>query len=324
MIIIKVRNGIGNQLFAYAFGEYMKKKCQKQEIRYDISELPQYVNGRYTISFTEFVKDANILSTKEVRRYLGKVLYFKRLKSNERKITYILERKLVNHVRLFRDYELVKEPIESEEARQSFVNKMVKLQIEENKNYVFDGFWEDIRYVENVKNKIIENLNFNGVKIKEEYKQLIDKHELVTVHIRRGDYINESHSNNYPRYFYTYCDEKYYEIAIKMMENQVTNPLFVFFSDDIEYVKNRYSDMKNKVIIEGQKDYEDLYLMTLCKHHIIANSTFSFWGAYAAKQDGITVAPNIHYSYLKNKDSIWSKKFFEVPSWNYINVEDRI
>ena len=324
MIIIKVRNGIGNQLFTYAFGEYLKEKYPRQKIKYDISELPLYVNGRYTISFTDFVSDADLLTPKEVRKYLGKILYFNRLRSNERNLLDTLERKLVNHVKVPRKLKLIKEPIESEEDKLAFVDKIAKLSVEDNINYVFDGYWEDIRYVERVRDKIKENLNFTGVKIREEYKRIIDSKDLVAIHIRRGDYIKESCSENYPRYFYAYCDESYYKTAIKMIEKQVEMPFFVIFSDDIDYVKKKYDSMKNKIIVENQKDYEDLYLMTICKHHIIANSTFSFWGAYVAKQEGITIAPNIHYSYLKNRDNIWSKKFFEVPGWKYIEVKNRI
>ena len=96
--MIKVRNGIGNQLFSFAFGEYLKNKFPNQIIKYDFSELPYYVNGRYTACFTDFVEDANILTPKEVRKYLGKILYFHRLKSNGDSLLDKIERKIINNV----------------------------------------------------------------------------------------------------------------------------------------------------------------------------------------------------------------------------------
>lgn len=324
MIIIKVRNGIGNQLFTYAFGEFLKKKCLDQIIKYDTSELPLFVNGRYTVSFTDFIVDAEQLTPYEVRHYLGKVLYFKRLRSNEKTIVDSLERKIVNHIRIPKKYELIAEPTESEENKTAFVKEIFSMKLKNNKHYVFDGFWEDIRYVEQVKDVLKANLSFCGVNIGDNYKDIIKGKNLVSVHIRRGDYIKESFATNYPRYYYAYCDESYYREAITKIENQVNDPFFVFFSDDPDYVKKKYKSMNNKIVVEGQKDYEDLYFMTLCKHHIIANSTFSFWGAYVAREEGITIAPSVHYSYLISESDRWSKQFFYVPEWQYIEVDDKI
>lgn len=324
MIIIKVRNGIGNQLFTYALGLYLKMRNPDQEIEYDVSNLPLYVNGRYTVSFTDFVNDANLLNPKEVRHYLGKIFYFGRFHSNQGNRFDNLIKKMVDCVRIPRGFELIKEPDESEKEMETFADEIFGMTFKNNKTYVFDGFWENTRYIDAVKSQLKANITFEKVRIKEEYSKFIYKDNIVAVHIRRGDYIRESFSKNYPRYFYAYCDERYYDIAINLIKQWIRNPIFVFFSDDPIYVKNKYKTLNNKVVVEGQRDYEDLYLMTLCKHHIIANSTFSFWGSYIARQEGITIAPNMHYAYLKNSNDIWYKKYFVVPGWKYIDVGDRL
>lgn len=324
MIIIKVRNGIGNQLFIYAFGEFLRMKFPQQKILYDFSELPYSVNGRNTICFSEFVKNVDILEPKDVRKYLGKILYFHRFSSNDKNFLNKLKVKIINNLRVKKNNIYIKEPLDSEEERLKFTDKIFAMNFENN-NYVFDGFWEDIRYAECVKEQLRYNINFSGVDIKNDYKKYINNYSLISVHIRRGDYIKESFSDLYPRYFYAFCDDDYYCKAIEFINDSVKNPMFVFFSDDIDYVKEKYKNITNKIIIEGQRDYEDMYLMTLCDHHIVANSTFSFWGAYLGhNNNGITIAPNLHYARMISHDKIWIKEYFKVDNWKYIEVGDKL
>jgi hypothetical protein len=90
-----------------------------------------------------------------------------------------------------------------------------------------------------------------------------------SVHIRRGDYVDNP---NYVDLTRTY----YYETAVEQFDSDTT---FLFFSDDIAWCKQRFSD-KRFVFVEGFEDYVDLALMSLCDDNIIANSSFSWWGAW--------------------------------------------
>ena len=104
---------------------------------------------------------------------------------------------------------------------------------------------------------------------------------LVSVHVRRADYLNipEHHTN---------LQVEYYERAMKNFEGY--SP--VIFSDDIEWCKNNLN-FNNMVLVEGNSDVEDLWLMSLCKNNIIVNSSFSWWGAYLNKNvDKVVIAPS--------------------------------
>ena len=86
---------------------------------------------------------------------------------------------------------------------------------------------------------------------------------------------------------------RYYEVAMEEMDKRVDSPKWIFFSDDIEWCKGQFSKTKNAIFIEGDwnKPVQDLILMSKCKHHIIANSTFSWWAAYIGNDSAITMYP---------------------------------
>lgn len=105
----------------------------------------------------------------------------------------------------------------------------------------------------------------------------------VAVHVRRGDYLHPANITNFGT-----CPEAYYRKAIDALRQQAPEAELFFFSDDIAWTREHLAfDGAHYVEHDnGQPDWADLYLMTRCRHHIIANSTFSFWGAYLAPQDG--------------------------------------
>jgi hypothetical protein len=113
----------------------------------------------------------------------------------------------------------------------------------------------------------------------------------VSIHIRRGDYITDKYASIYDGV----CGVEYYDRAIKHILSKIENPIFFVFSDDCEWVKNNI-DVPNANFIEwnlGKNSYIDMFLMNQCKHNIIANSTFSWWGAYnnSNLRDGIVISP---------------------------------
>jgi hypothetical protein len=106
----------------------------------------------------------------------------------------------------------------------------------------------------------------------------------VSLHVRRGDYVKDNHQ---------LCDLEYYYHAEHYIKSKISNPLFFIFSDDIEWVRQNLK-ISNCVFVSNQNitDVEELILMSNCSHNIIANSTFSWWGAYLNQNDGkIVIAP---------------------------------
>ncbi len=116
----------------------------------------------------------------------------------------------------------------------------------------------------------------------------------VSIHFRRGDYVgNALHDTK---------NEAYYHSAVALMESKVENPVFYVFSDDILWAKQNFT-AKSKIVFvdfnDALSNFEDIMLMSNCKHNIITNSSFSWWGAWLNNnQDKIVIAPRIWFNDL--------------------------
>ncbi len=109
--------------------------------------------------------------------------------------------------------------------------------------------------------------------------RVINQHEnTVAVHIRRGDYVTNASASA----FHGLCDVDYYKKSIELITSRTTEAKFIFFSDDIAWVKETFFWVPDAYFVENAGSTSsavDMYLMSLCKHNIIANSTYSWWGA---------------------------------------------
>src|SRR3989344_1935716 len=124
--------------------------------------------------------------------------------------------------------------------------------------------------------------------------------DAVSVHIRRGDYLT-------PPDFGGVASREYYERAILHIQNYVPAARFYVFSDDIAWCQNELASLKNATFVSNPelKDFEEMFLMTLAKHHIIANSSFSWWGAWLGQNPTkIVIAPerwsNLHEDWYRD------------------------
>jgi len=121
-----------------------------------------------------------------------------------------------------------------------------------------------------------------ALKLKKEYKGLNFKN-MVAVHVRRTDYLELAD-------YHPVCEKEYYADAAHAMIKENPNVSFLVFSDDKEYCKKLFGELVGWYVIEGNSDIDDLFLMARCRYHIIANSSFSWWGSYLAKSR-LTIAP---------------------------------
>ena len=119
---------------------------------------------------------------------------------------------------------------------------------------------------------------------------LINSSNSTSIHFRRGDYTNSIKAKS----LHDSITSSYYYDSIDLIKNRIADPNFFIFSDDPEWVRNNFN-LENFIIVDLNKDLDplyDLYLMSICKHNIIANSTFSLWGALLGNyNDKITIAP---------------------------------
>lgn len=148
------------------------------------------------------------------------------------------------------------------------------------------GYFQSEKYFQDYSNEIRELFMSYDIDMTDETKELLQKNT-CSIHVRRGDYLK------YPNHHPTQ-NMNYYMKAIKQMPK---DSVFLIFSDDIKWCKENFPDMPEKFrFIEGNKDYEDLYIMSHCKNNIICNSTFSWWAAWLNNNpDKITIAPSIWF-----------------------------
>lgn len=161
-------------------------------------------------------------------------------------------------------------------------------------NITLSGYFQNEKYFWNIADELREDFIFK-YPLKDRNKAIANEiisGESVSIHIRRGDYVsNKSSVNNFVT-----CDNSYYDQAITLIKKRIKKPTFYVFSDDIDWVKNNldFTDSSVRYIDwnKGKNSYMDMQLMSLCKHNIIANSSFSWWGAWLNNNpDKTVIAP---------------------------------
>lgn len=182
-----------------------------------------------------------------------------------------------------------------------------------------DGYWQSYRYFENIEPVIREEFTFHAPPSGKNkiIAEQIEKSESVAVHVRRGDFVTISKTLS--RYG-GICDMNYYQRCFSYIKSKTSDPVFYIFSDDPKWVKenlpvdgkvvyvthnsnkkhskweNNYYYRNSLLLFKNlipEKGFEDLRLMSLCKHFIIANSSFSWWGAWLGKNKSkIVCAPS--------------------------------
>jgi len=162
-------------------------------------------------------------------------------------------------------------------------------------NSIIDGFFQSEKYFNHHRKEILKLFEIpDSVKntIYEKYGNILNG-KTTSLHVRRGDYVR--HPNHHPT-----CSLEYYREAISKVDGDTT---LVIFSDDIGWCQE-HLNYNNSIYIENEKDYIELYLMSFCDNNIIANSSFSWWGAWLNKNDNkIVVGPKAWFGSAINHDT---------------------
>ena len=148
-----------------------------------------------------------------------------------------------------------------------------------DKTYL-EGYWQSEKYFVDISQIIRCEFQY---KVEQDEKNkrlqnLITSSNAISLHIRRGDYVSDPVINK----IHGICNQSYYVRTINTLVKRVKDPHFFIFSDDMEWVREKFATPFPHTLIENNlgKGYEDLRLMSKCQHHIIANSTFSWWAAW--------------------------------------------
>jgi hypothetical protein len=160
-------------------------------------------------------------------------------------------------------------------------------------NSYFDGYWQSYKYFESIYPVIFEDFTFL-ICLSDFEKNILERIKSVnsvSVHIRRGDYITNTETNLY----HGVCALSYYDAGLRIIKEQVDNPVFFIFSDDQDWAKQNIKLKHEHYFIDNltaSSPHSDLFLMSLCKNAIIANSSFSWWGAWLiGNSDKTVIAP---------------------------------
>jgi hypothetical protein len=159
----------------------------------------------------------------------------------------------------------------------------------------FYGYWQTEKYFADIEEVLRRDLVVRDALdgLNQELAQTIRSVNSVSVHVRHGDNATAVAAA------YGVLPEEYFRTAISRIVQQVSNPQFFVFSDDIPWAKEALVPGYPTTFVAHNgdaKNYEDLRLMSFCRHHIVGNSTFSWWGAWLGKKDGqIVYAPQRYY-----------------------------
>jgi hypothetical protein len=273
MIVIQLTGGLGNQMFQYATA-YVVAKNLNTSLKVDSKE---FMIKRVDINFTRRDFELGIFNLKfeTVNPLIWKVY---------RKLSAIF-----SNFDIFLAAYLIK--VYAEQSL-SFEERLFKVS---GNNYLC-GYFQSEKYFGNYRKDLLKLFEFkvplNGKN--KEIAAAIKKTNSVSVHIRRGDYVSNKQINS----IHGTVGLKYYNKAIALLKEKMEKPVFYFFSDDVEWVMENFK-LNSQVIVchnSGSQSYIDMQLMTYCKHNIIANSSFSWWGAWLnSNPEKIIIAPSKWY-----------------------------
>ena len=264
MIITKISDGFGNQLFMYACG-YAVAKATTKPLLLDISYLDNKPLRKYELDKLN-IKYDSIFTTRMLKYFPLKVAY--------RKLYHIWLR--MRGIHFFKEKQIYIYNPDFEQLK--------------DKIY-FYGYWQTEKYFKDYRSDILKMFTPNYPLSTEcrEYIKIVQQCNSVAIHVRRGDYVNLG----------ICLDKSYYHQAILKLEENVKAPQYFIFSDDIEFAKQLFKEENEHFsYIQYQSKnatLEDLFIMKSCKHIIMANSSYSWWAAWLNDNPfKIVIHPNDH------------------------------
>ena len=282
-IRIKLTGGLGNQMFQFATAFAIAKR-NNVRLSLDLN----YINQRQLFNGFELEKVFNIYSKVS---FLNKALSFQSINFKE----------ILNKIDV--TFYNFKEP------HFHYTSKILDIP----KHSFLDGYWQSELYFKDYSKEIKKIFNFSD-KLDEQNELIsndINQSNSISIHIRRGDFLLKRNDNHYINL------KEYYLKAINESSKFFKNPKYFIFTDDPSWVTDNFVLDHSYFIVavnQGAKSFYDMHLMSLCKSNIIANSSFSWWGAWLNNnKDKIIYAPKDWF-----KDKSISTDDLIPNSWNII------
>jgi hypothetical protein len=278
LIIVEISGGLGNQFFQYAAGRALASKLRCELVLdtsfYESQSLRTFELVDFNINAREATKweiriagGGRGLMTRLIHKIgLAKIVFPKYLRELE---SFSYEKKIHNS----------------------------------SSGTYLKGYWQNSDYFNSIKNELYLELNTDSpFSSKGKYFAAdITNSESVSLHVRRGDYVNDETVAK----THGLCTIEYYKRSILYIKKHIESPVFYIFSDDIPWCKENFKFLSGVTYIENTKDaIEDLQLMKLAKHNIVANSSFSWWGGWLnANPNKVVIAPEDSLKKIPRPDS---------------------
>jgi hypothetical protein len=300
MIIVELRGGLGNQMFQYALGRRLAL-LRNTELKLDTRFLerqrknPKAADRPYGLAI--FNIQALPASEKEIQSIIGTGIWRK----IGRRIIPMIKRSYLVESALKYDSRILQN-----QARQKYL----------------EGYWQTEKYFSDISETIRRDFTFKRPLTGKnaELAERLQQSTSVVIHVRRGDYFATDEGGRNV----AVCTAAYYQNAIKLLKSKIAQPHYFIFSDEPDWVKRNFQLTGQVTIVDHNNtaadSHCDLQLMSMGKHMIIANSTFSWWAAWLNRNpDKIICVPEI-WSYdpgTYNRDII-------PKSWLKVPIEERV
>jgi hypothetical protein len=274
-VVMYVQEGLGNQLFQYAMARAYALRWGVR-LKLDLRHFRDPRNRKFQLDLFN-VRYEQFTGSDRIRLALNNS---PKLGALHDVASTLGQRGL---------YKIVKEPQSGFDASALTVR---------GRRIYFTGFWQCERYFSDAAETIREELKFKQEASGENAAMIerIKSVDAVALHVRRGDYLSV------PAFgaLIGSAGERYYRAAVELVRQRVRNPHFFVFSDDPQWAIDHLASVEPKTVVShnaGVQDHEDLRLMNACRHFIIANSSFSWWGAWLASDaEKMVIAPGLWFS----------------------------
>lgn len=278
MIIVRIKGGLGNQMFQYAMAKRFQMKYGIDKIGLDLTVIRKDQLRDFGLHRFSLFDKVEVVQNKNNRQRLQESLA-------RRMVSYFIAGRPEGTAGRREDFWAVFFALFGVIQRDHSLAQD-KLLLRLHKNIYMNGWFQEAEMLQPIRDILLEDFRWKPTDISDTpvCRQILSTNA-VCVHIRRGDYVNNP--------IFDVCGDSYYYKAMEYMKKTVRDPVFYVFSDAVDEIENAMSFPCPVVYVRGpHQDYEDLYLMKSCRHFIMSNSTYSWWAQFLGQADDkVVIAP---------------------------------
>jgi hypothetical protein len=297
MNIIELRGGLGNQMFQYATARGISNG---KKIIVD----PSFIIKHQKVGHAFTPRELDLLVFKDIKLKIAGKSYI-RILHTPGYLHEAIRRLLLPGLTFYKQKE----------------NEFIPEILSNNKSAYISGYFQSEKYFKHIRKQLLGEFRFPELDTEngQHSVQIKSSNNSVSIHVRRGDYLKPDIKS-----YHGILPIDYYKRAVDFLKSYISRPNYFVFSDDPEWCKVNLNFLGENVsfiqnnILPGDA-WKDMYLMAQCKHHIIANSSFSWWGAWLSDfSNGLNLAP---YRWFNPEMATFEINDIVPSSWHIINYD---